>query len=56
MANNGEAVSPEVLDELTEAGVSLSPDEWWVGESDSDGFYFSDRAIDWIEAKANDED
>jgi hypothetical protein len=48
IANNGDAVSPEVLRQIAAAGGDLPPD--------SDGvFFLSDEATDWIEATANDE-
>ena len=53
--NNGDAVPARILSEITDAGGDVDGDAWWVGESDDSGFYFSDRAIDWIEAVANDE-
>jgi hypothetical protein len=54
--HNGDAVSVDVLTEITQAGGSPTSDAWWVGESGPSGFYLSDSAIDWIEARANDED
>lgn len=53
--NNGDAVPAEVVTEITEAGVSVISDAWWVGQSGPSGFYISDAATDWIEAVANNE-
>lgn len=53
--NNGDAVPPGIVHEITDAGGIVDGGEWWVGQGDGSGFYFSDRAIDWIEAVANDE-
>ncbi|WP_226760030.1 hypothetical protein [Arthrobacter sp. SO3] len=53
--NNGDAVPPEMIVEITQAGGSVSSDAWWVGESRPSGFYFSDEGVDWIEAVGNGE-
>lgn len=53
--HNGEAVPPEVTAEIAEAGGVLESGAWWVGESGPAGFYFSDEAVDWIEAVGNGE-
>ena len=53
--NNGDAVPAEIVAEITDAGGSVEADAWWVGESGPSGFYFSDEAIDWIEAVGNGE-
>jgi hypothetical protein len=53
--NNGGAVPPEIVREITDAGGAVTTDAWWVGESGASGFYFSDRAVDWIEADGNGE-
>jgi hypothetical protein len=53
--NNGDAVSPEVVAEITQAGGPIASDAWWVGRNGPSGFYFSDEAVDWIEAVANGE-
>jgi hypothetical protein len=45
IANNGDAIPPEVVAEITAAG----------GAADLSGAYLSDAAVDWIEAAANDE-
>ena len=56
IANNGDALSPEALDEIVRANGSAIPDAWWGDQSGEDGFYLPDDAIDWIEATANEED
>jgi hypothetical protein len=53
--NNGDAVPPEIVAEITAAGGSINSDSWWVGQSGPSGFYISDEAADWIEAVANGE-
>ena len=53
--HNGEAVPPEIVSEIAAVGGVIVPDAWWVGEDGTGGFSLSDRAIDWIEAVANDE-
>lgn len=53
--NNGDAVSPEVLAEIAQVGGVVTSDAGWVGENGPSGFYFSDEAVDWIEAVANGE-
>lgn len=54
--NNGVAVPPELVAEISAVGGSVSSDAWWVGESGPSGFFISDEAIDWIEEVANGED
>jgi hypothetical protein len=71
IANNGDALSPEVLDELVRANGSAIPDAWWGdqsdpgdqpdqsdqgNQSDATAHYLPDDAVDWIEATANQED
>ena len=51
IAHNGEAVSAEVLDKIVAVGGSAQRD----GDSETDGVFLSDDAIDWIEMTANDE-
>ncbi|MGO4585411.1 hypothetical protein AB4Z38_16235 [Arthrobacter sp. 2RAF6] len=53
--NNGDAVSPDVVAEITRVGGVITSDAWWVGENGPSGLYFSDEAVDWIEAVANGE-
>ncbi|MDQ0029966.1 hypothetical protein [Arthrobacter bambusae] len=50
--NNGDAIPPEMIDEITRAGGPIASD---VGQSGPSGFYFSDETVDWIEAVANGE-
>jgi hypothetical protein len=56
IANNGDAVPGEILDEVVATSGPISSDSWWVGQNDSTGFHFSDAGSDWIEAVANGED
>jgi hypothetical protein len=53
--NNGDAVSPEVVTEITQAGGPITSDAGWVGQSGPSGFYLPDEAVDWIEAVGNGE-
>ena len=53
--NNGDAVSSDVVAEITQVGGVITSDAWWVGESGPSGFYLSDEAVDWVEAVANGE-
>lgn len=53
--NNGDAVPAATLAEIEDAGGSVASGDWWVGENGPSGFYFSDAAIDWIEAVGNGE-
>ena len=55
IAHNGEPVAPEVLTQIVTAGGSVNSRGWWIGTSGPDGFYLSDKAVDWIEMTANDE-
>ena len=54
--NNGDAVPPEIVAEITTAGGLVASGAWWVGESGPSGFFISDEAADWIEAIANGEE
>jgi hypothetical protein len=55
IANNGDAISADILREITVAGATVTSNAWWVGERGGDGFHLSDRATDWIEEIANEE-
>ena len=55
IANNGDALSTPVLDDITRVNGSVSSDAWWVGETGPSGFYLSDAGVDWIEEVANGE-
>jgi hypothetical protein len=55
IANNGDALSTAVLDDVARVGGSVPSDAWWVGETGPNGFHLSDAGIDWIEAVANGE-
>ncbi len=54
--NNGDEVPAEIIQEILDAGGV--PSTGWLGDRDRDraGFLLTDDAVDWIEAKANDED
>ncbi len=53
--NNGDVVPAAVVAEIAEAGGPASDDSWWADQSEAQGHYFPDDAIDWVEATANDE-
>ncbi len=55
IANNGDVVPPDLVEEIARAGGVIRPDAWWVGQSDTTGFFLSDEAIDWIDEVANGE-
>ena len=55
MEHNGETVPPAVLTAIIAAGGVVTSDAWWVGQNAPTGFSLSDAAVDWIEAKANEE-
>ena len=55
IANNGDALSAPVIEEITRAGGSVSTDAWWIGQDGPTGLYLSDEAVDWVEAVANGE-
>ena len=55
IANNGDALSKPVLDDIARVAGSVPSDGWWVGENGPTGFYLSDAGIDWIEEVANGE-
>lgn len=56
IANNGDVVPPELVEEIAHAGGTITTsDAWWVGRSGPTGFYLSDEAIDWIDEMANGE-
>ena len=55
IANNGDALSTAVLDDIARVGGSVPSDAWWVGQNGPNGFHLSDAGIDWIEAVANGE-
>jgi hypothetical protein len=53
IANNGDALSTQALDDIGRVGGPVPPDAWWVSENGPGGFYLSEAGIDWIEAVAN---
>lgn len=55
IANNGDALSTAVIDDIARVHGSAPSDAWWVGENGPNGLYLSDAGIDWIEAVANGE-
>lgn len=52
--NNGDEVPPEIIQEILDAGGV--PGTGWLGERDRAGFFLTDEAVDWIEAKANEDE
>lgn len=56
IANNGDVLKGEVIEDITRSGGVVTTDAWWVdSKSGPSGFYLSDAAIDWVEETANDE-
>ncbi|MCC2592770.1 hypothetical protein LKO27_04975 [Tessaracoccus sp. OS52] len=55
IANNGDEVPPDLVEEIAEAGGTIGIDPRWVGKSGPAGLFLSDEAVDWIEAVANGE-
>lgn len=55
VANNGDALTPEVVADISRAGGLIATDSWWMGERGPDGVFLSDAATDWIEERANGE-
>lgn len=53
--NNGDAVPPEIQQEIRSVGGSLASEDWWAETGEPSGVYFSDAGIDWIEAAGNEE-
>jgi hypothetical protein len=55
IAHNGEPLPPEVVADILAVTGGTTDSEWWAAES-TDGPQLSDKAVDWIEAVANDEE
>ncbi|TKV25903.1 hypothetical protein FDK12_14610 [Arthrobacter sp. NamB2] len=55
-AHNGEALTPEVVADISRAGGLVASDAWWLGQRGPDGVFLSDAAMDWIEEQANGKD
>ncbi len=54
-ADNGDAISVDILREITGAEAPATSNARWISGNTSDGFYFSDRVTDWIEEITNEE-
>lgn len=56
IANNGDALDPEIMADIVQAGGLVTSDAWWVDAAPGPaGFTLSDAAVDWIEERANGE-
>lgn len=55
IANNGDALPADMVEQISAAGGAVTSDACWVGERQPDGLFLSDEATDWIEAVANGE-
>jgi hypothetical protein len=55
IANNGDAVPVEIVDEIVAAGGPAPEDSWWARAENPSGPVMPDSAIDWIEEVANQE-
>ena len=53
--HNGEAVPQHIVDQIRSVEGAATADTSWAGASIPEGFFLSDRAVDWIEAVANGE-
>ena len=53
--HNGERVPADILHNVALVGGLVCSPMNIIGETRPDGFYFSDEAVDWIEAIANSE-
>lgn len=51
VANNGDALSEAVIEEIGRAGGCV--EGRWADEDSSDRLRLSDQAVDWVEAVAN---
>lgn len=54
IAHNGEPLPDNVASTVRDAGTPFDHAAWW--DDSGTTITFADRAIDWIEAVANDED
>lgn len=55
IANNGDAVPVEVVDEVAAAGGPGPEDSWWARDENPSGPVMPDSAVDWVEEVANQE-
>lgn len=55
IAHNGEPLDTSVRTDILEVTQGEFQASWWAGESEDGASELSDAAIDWIEAKANEE-
>lgn len=55
IAHNGEALTPEVVADISRAGGLIASDSWWMGERGADGVFLSDAATDWVASRADGE-
>lgn len=55
VANNGDAIPPQIVDEIVAAGGPAATDPWWADLDGSPGRSMPDDAVDWIEEAANEE-
>ncbi|AUZ88163.1 hypothetical protein ACX80U_08130 [Arthrobacter sp. TmT3-37] len=53
ISNNGTALTPEVVADISRAGGLIASDSWWMGERGPEGVFLSDAATDWIEERAD---
>ncbi|MBC7594069.1 MAG: hypothetical protein H7288_09045 [Kineosporiaceae bacterium] len=55
IANNGDALSADIIATLEAASGEVGPNASWSGRKDSDGTHLTDEEVDWIEEVANGE-
>lgn len=53
ISNNGTALTPEVVADISRAGGLIASDSWWMGQRGPEGVFLSDAATDWIEERAD---
>ena len=54
-ANNGDAASLVIVEEIAAVGGPTATDLWWADLDGSGGWCMPDDAVDWIEEVSNDE-
>lgn len=47
-AHGREAMTPEVVADISRAGGLIAAESWWMGERGPDGVQLSDAAAEWI--------
>lgn len=53
IGHSGEALTPEVVADISRAGGLIASDAWWMGERGPDGVFLSSAGTAWIEERAD---